>query len=109
MLVSVTEVSPREPGTGAVTPDEHFDLIWPTLDGTVAPQGQAAIHCGSPMQLVTPASGWQGTSYTFAPAGAGLAALPPVWRCACGFQLDAWATDDCADHNSAAPSFAFPA
>ncbi|BCW80636.1 hypothetical protein NicSoilC5_26550 [Arthrobacter sp. NicSoilC5] len=105
MLVSSTEVSPREPGMAATTPDGLLDLTRSTLDGTTAPQGKAAVHCGSPMQLVTPALGWERASYTFAPTSAGSTELPPVWRCACGFQLDAWTTDSRGAHHTAA----FPA
>lgn len=41
---------------GVTTPDEHMDL-GSALDGTLAPQGKAAVHCGSPMHLVTSAPG----------------------------------------------------
>jgi hypothetical protein len=61
-----------------------------TLDGTTAPQGEPAVHCGAAMQLVTQAVRWEQASYTFAPADDEGTELPPVWRCACGFQLDAW-------------------
>ncbi|RAX14946.1 hypothetical protein DC347_19760 [Pseudarthrobacter sp. AG30] len=65
-------------------------LVRPSLDGNSAPQGKSAIHCGTAMQLVTPAVGSEGASYTFAPADSNSIELPPVWRCGCGFQLDAW-------------------
>lgn len=87
---------------GATIPDGNLDLKRSTLDGTAAPQGKAARHCGSPMQLVTPALRWERASYTFAPTDAGDTELPPVWRCACGFQLDAWTPDAPAAHPSAA-------
>lgn len=48
-----------------------------------------AVHCGTAMELVTPALGPAAVAYTFAPDG-GPVQLPPVWRCGCGFQLDAW-------------------
>ncbi|QDG90056.1 hypothetical protein NIBR502770_17325 [Pseudarthrobacter sp. NIBRBAC000502770] len=89
MLVSYTEVSPRKPAMGVTIPDARTDLTRSTLDGTTAPPGHTAVHCGTPMQLVTPALGWQRASYTFAPTAPGDSELPPVWRCACGFQLDA--------------------
>jgi len=91
VLITFTKVSPPDPGMGAAIPGSHTDLTQPTLDGTTAPQGGAAIHCGAPMQLVTPAVGWESASYTFAPTDCGgTELLPPVWRCGCGFQLDAW-------------------
>ena len=100
VLVTFTEVSPPDPRLGAVIPDtrtdlpETFtDLTRPTLDGTTAPQGGCAVHCGTPMQLVTPAVGLEAATYTFGPADAVGTELPPVWRCGCGFQLDAWSTD----------------
>lgn len=102
VLVTFTEVSPPDPGTAGEVPTSSLQS---TLDGTTAPQGKAAVHCGSPMQLVTPALGWERASYTFAPTDAGSTELPPVWRCACGFQLDAWTTDSSGAHHTAA----FPA
>ena len=99
-MVTFTEVSPPDPRLGAEIPDtrtdlpETFtDLTRPTLDGTTAPQGGCAVHCGTPMQLVTPAVGLEAATYTFGPADAVGTELPPVWRCGCGFQLDAWSTD----------------
>ena len=92
MLVSFTEVSPPRPGAAA--PYVTSGLLQVPLDGTIAPQGEPAVHCGAAMQLVTPAVGWEGASYTFGPADAGGVELPPVWRCACGFQLDAWPAAD---------------
>lgn len=41
------------------------------------------------MELVTPAVGPTAVGYTFEPADRP-EELPPVWRCGCGFQLDAW-------------------
>jgi hypothetical protein len=49
----------------------------------------AAVHCGTAMGLVTPAVGPAAVGYTFVPEGGAPVLLPPVWRCACGFQLDA--------------------
>ncbi|MCU1568650.1 MAG: hypothetical protein JWQ56_3587 [Pseudarthrobacter sp.] len=49
-----------------------------------------AVHCGTPMELVTPAVGPAAVGYTFEPDHGGPVQLPPVWRCSCGFQLDAW-------------------
>jgi hypothetical protein len=91
VLVTFTEVSrpdPRLAGT-SLTSDLHV-----TPDGTAAPQGEPAVHCGAAMQLVTPAVGWEAANYTFEPAEPGGVELPPVWRCACGFQLDAWPAAD---------------
>jgi hypothetical protein len=87
VLVTFTEVSPPDPGTAGEVPTSSLQS---TLDGTTAPQGNHAVHCGAAMQLVTPAVGGGSASYTFAPSDACGIELPPVWRCACGFQLDAW-------------------
>jgi hypothetical protein len=101
VLVTFTEVSPPEPRLAGAVLTSH--LLESTLDGTTAPQGDPAVHCGAAMQLVTPAVGWHRASYTFTPADAGGTELPPVWRCACGFQLDAWQPADVrATHTSAA-------
>ena len=42
-------------------------------------------------QQPVPAVGGTTVDYTFEPEE-GPVRLPPVWRCSCGFQLDAWAT-----------------
>ncbi|WP_147294406.1 hypothetical protein [Arthrobacter sp. RT-1] len=55
------------------------------------------VHCGTPMELATPAIGQVGAGYSFPPDNAVLIELPPVWRCRCGFQLDAWLPADSAD------------
>jgi hypothetical protein len=49
----------------------------------------AAVHCGTAMELVTPVVGSVAADYTFAPDAGSPRQLPPVWRCGCGFQLDA--------------------
>lgn len=54
--------------------------------GTVS---SPAVHCGTTMELVTPAVGPAAVDYTFGPEETTVQ-LPPVWRCGCGFQLDAW-------------------
>ena len=46
----------------------------------------APVHCGMPMEWKVPGSSNMAV-YSFAPADAA-AELPPLWRCACGFQLD---------------------
>ena len=46
----------------------------------------APVHCGMPMEWKSPMSATMSV-YSFAPADAA-AALPPLWRCGCGFQLD---------------------
>ena len=91
VLVTFTEVLPPDPGTagGVLTSG-----LRSPLDGTTAPQGNPAVHCGAAMQLVTPAVGGGNASYTFAASDAAGTELPPVWRCACGFQLDAWTAQD---------------
>jgi hypothetical protein len=103
VLITFTKVSPPDAGVGAAIPGSRMDLTQPTLDGMTAPQDGAAIHCGTPMQLVTPAVGWESASYTFAPADCGgTELLPPVWRCGCGFQLDAWSAGTRPGHASIA-------
>jgi hypothetical protein len=65
----------------------------PSLDpaGQVNSAWQGApLHCGTTMELVTPAVGPVAVGYTFKPDDGGPVQLPPVWRCGCGFQLDAW-------------------
>jgi hypothetical protein len=53
------------------------------------PAGLAAVHCGATMDLVTPAVGPTAVGYSFELDDEGPVLLPPVWRCGCGFQLDA--------------------
>lgn len=55
--------------------------------------GGAPLHCNEPMDLVTPAVGAEGAGYSFDDED-GPVQLPPVWRCGCGFQLDAWAAPE---------------
>lgn len=43
-------------------------------------------HCGAPMEWHTPEPAAM-SSYSFGPAERSLA-LPALWRCRCGFQLD---------------------
>lgn len=57
----------------------------------VADQGDWPVHCATDMEIVVPAVGGTGVEYTFGPEE-GPVRLPPVWRCRCGFQLDAWVT-----------------
>ncbi|KNH23031.1 hypothetical protein ACU18_00825 [Arthrobacter sp. ZBG10] len=60
------------------------------ITGSWSPRGvtgSEAVHCGTAMVLFTPRS--TAADYTFGPAGGGPVHLPPVWRCSCGFQLDA--------------------
>jgi hypothetical protein len=64
----------------------------PSLIGVpraLGPAGLAAVHCGTTMDLVIPAMGPVAVGYTFEPEDGGTVQLPPVWRCGCGFQLDA--------------------
>ncbi|MET1065645.1 MAG: hypothetical protein ABWX85_11845 [Arthrobacter sp.] len=46
----------------------------------------APSHCGMPMEWKAPELA-AATVYSLAPVNAA-AELPPLWRCACGFQLD---------------------
>lgn len=81
MLVTFTELGvPIASAEMAMQHEEHEAGGW---------EG-AAVHCGSAMDLVTPAVGPATVGYTFEPDVAGPVQLPPVWRCGCGFQLDAW-------------------
>ncbi|WP_285246416.1 hypothetical protein [Pseudarthrobacter sp. efr-133-R2A-89] len=108
-LVTFTEFSPPDPRDDAAALTNNL-LLRPSLDGNSAPQGKSAVHCGTAMQLVTPAVGSDGASYTFAPAGGDGIELPPVWRCGCGFQLDAWPASGDRKRSAGAPrQGSFPA
>jgi len=61
-----------------------------TFEKTSAGGAEHTVHCGTPMELVTPAVGRAAMGYSFDPDGFMPVKLPPVWRCQCGFQLDAW-------------------
>ncbi|MDF9750136.1 hypothetical protein M2428_001580 [Arthrobacter sp. ES3-54] len=50
------------------------------------PSPWAPLHCGAPMEWRSPEPDTM-SSYSFGPADPSLA-LPAVWRCDCGFQLD---------------------
>jgi hypothetical protein len=82
VLVTFTELLPLD------SPGSNPDSIepWP-LDGTGS---GVALHCGTAMDLVTPGVGHAAVGYSFEPEDGGPVQLPPVWRCGCGFQLDAW-------------------
>lgn len=82
VLVNFTELGARPALSNRVLQDgaEHAYAGW---------EG-AAVHCGTAMELVTPAVGPTAVGYSFEPDDGGPVQLPPVWRCACGFQLDAW-------------------
>jgi len=58
-------------------------------DGFPVADPDTPVHCGSLMELGTPAVGPLATGYSFEPPAEHVR-LPPVWRCSCGFQLDAW-------------------
>lgn len=53
---------------------------------TTAQALAAPSHCGMPMEWKAPAPATMSV-HSFAPADAA-PELPPLWRCACGFQLD---------------------
>lgn len=57
------------------------DMVRPRVTDSQAPR-----HCGTPMEWRSPEPGAM-ASYSFEPAGHS-AALPALWRCRCGFQLD---------------------
>jgi hypothetical protein len=87
-LTTFAEVSPHDP---------CFDGPWADWSPTSAVASGLradgrdgyAFHCGTPMELATPAIG-PAAGYSFPADDAVLIELPPVWRCQCGFQLDAW-------------------
>ncbi len=87
-MITFTEVSPQNPcfnmgnGAGSPTSGQAPDLAKELRD--------SAVHCGTPMELATPATGPAAAHYTFEPDAEVPIELPPVWRCRCGFQLDAW-------------------
>ena len=59
--------------------------------GPAARRGDGPVHCATEMEIVVPALGCTTVDYTFEPEEDPVR-LPPVWRCSCGFQFDAWAT-----------------
>ena len=94
-------IIPRHPYTGVVSALVTFTELLPLepLPGSApcnaSPREDAAasgpaVHCGSAMELVTPAVGPAAVGYSFEAEDSGPVHLPPVWRCGCGFQLDAW-------------------
>jgi hypothetical protein len=50
------------------------------------PENRVPLHCGSPMEWRSPEPAAM-ASFSFEPAGQS-AALPAVWCCRCGFQVD---------------------
>lgn len=70
-MVTFAEFSPSNSFSGVPTTDDS-----------------PAMHCGVPMELVVPAVGPQAVE-SFEPEEDAAVRLPPVWRCNCGFQLDA--------------------
>jgi hypothetical protein len=54
----------------------------------VRTNGQAPVHCSGPMELRAFVPGQSTAIHTY-DTGRDTAAFPPVWRCHCGFQLDA--------------------
>lgn len=59
-----------------------------SFSGVPATDDNLAMHCGEPMELVIPAVGPQAVE-SFESEEDTAVHLPPVWRCNCGFQLDA--------------------
>lgn len=82
VLVTFTELLPLE----SLACSAPFNASPQQGGAAISP----AVHCGSAMELVTPAVGPAAVGYTFEPEDGGPVHLPPVWRCGCGFQLDAW-------------------
>lgn len=81
-LVTFTELLPLHAPAGSAA----FSVPWASNG---AGSG-AAFHCGAAMDLGTPAVGPAAVGYSFEPEDGAPVQLPPVWRCGCGFQLDAW-------------------
>jgi hypothetical protein len=82
VLVTFTELLPL---------DSPADSAHSSVSSTSEGKGNGlAVHCGAPMDLVTPAVGPAAVGYSFEPEDGAPVQLPPVWRCGCGFQLDAW-------------------
>lgn len=82
VLVTFTELLPADaPSNGTSSSSEQ-----PSGEAN----GTVPVHCGCAMELVTPAVGPAAIGYSFDPGDGGPVQLPPVWRCGCGFQLDAW-------------------
>jgi hypothetical protein len=75
------------------TTDTCFEAFPPASSFAAETSGGTGwpVHCATEMEIVVPAVGATAVGYTFEPAE-GPVQLPPVWRCACGFQLDVWAT-----------------
>jgi hypothetical protein len=71
----------------------YFEAVLPGPSSTpYSTTGSGSpLHCATEMEMVIPALGSAVVEYTFEPEE-GPVQLPPVWRCSCGFQLDAWAT-----------------
>lgn len=82
MLVTFTELLPLESPARCAPSNASPQQGEPTTG--------PAVHCGSVMELVIPAVGPAAVGYSFEPEDGGPVHLPPVWRCGCGFQLDAW-------------------
>jgi hypothetical protein len=82
VLVTFTELLPL---------DSPADSADSSVSSTSEGKGNGlAVHCGAAMDLVTPAVGPAAVGYSFEPEDGAPVQLPPVWRCGCGFQLDAW-------------------
>jgi len=77
---------------GGTLPDPVFphltfpDTVFRDAVGPWVPESRAPLHCGSLMEWRSPEPAAM-ASYSFEPAGRP-AALPALWRCRCGFQLD---------------------
>ena len=65
-----------------------FEAVPPGLSPYANAGGGCPVHCATEMELVIPAVCATAIEYTFGAEEAQVR-LPPVWRCGCGFQLDA--------------------
>lgn len=89
-LITFTEVSPQDPCFNKVHRTAGSPGSCQAPDFKTEVRRTGAVHCGTPMDLVTPAIRPAVAHYTFERDAEEPIELPPVWRCRCGFQLDAW-------------------
>ena len=79
--------SPTEGGAALALDD--VGVVFPDMplpDMLRAPDGRTPQHCGTPMEWCSPEPATV-ASHSYDPASHS-AALPALWRCRCGFQLD---------------------
>jgi hypothetical protein len=93
---------------GVMSVIDTFVEAMPPGPSPYASEGGAwPVHCATEMEIVVPAVGASAVDYTFEPEE-GPVRLPPVWRCSCGFQLDAWAAGWTKPAESLTPEHCVP-